>query len=47
VAAYAGTSIFIDIAPDTFLRTMPGGAEDANPPRAAPVKPPKFRKRQH
>ncbi len=29
VAVYAGTSIMIDIAPDRFLRMMPGGAEDA------------------
>ncbi|MEO8674587.1 MAG: DUF6498-containing protein [Casimicrobiaceae bacterium] len=32
VALYAGTSIVIDIAPDRFLRAMPGGAEDADPP---------------
>lgn len=31
VAIYAGTSIMIDIAPDRFLRMMPGGAEDAEP----------------
>lgn len=40
VAVYAGTSIVIDIAPDRFLRAMPGGGEDARPlpgqaPRAA------------
>lgn len=29
VAVYAGTSIVIDIAPDRFLRMMPGGGEDA------------------
>ena len=37
VALYAGTSIVIDIAPDRFLRAMPGGAEDADP---LPGKPP-------
>lgn len=31
VVIYAGVSIFVDIAPDRFLRLMPGGAEDANP----------------
>jgi len=31
VAVYAGTSIVIDVAPDRFLRAMPGGAEDADP----------------
>ena len=31
VAVYAGVSIVIDIAPDRFLRAMPGGAEDADP----------------
>jgi hypothetical protein len=31
VAIYAGVSIVIDIAPDRFLRAMPGGAEDADP----------------
>lgn len=31
VALYACTSIIIDIAPDRFLRAMPGGAEDAEP----------------
>ena len=31
VALYAGTSMVIDIAPDRFLRAMPGGAEDADP----------------
>lgn len=30
VAVYAGTSIVIDVAPDRFLRAMPGGAEDAD-----------------
>lgn len=34
VAVYAGTSIMIDIAPDRFLRLMPGGAEDAEPASA-------------
>jgi hypothetical protein len=31
VAIYAGASIMIDVAPDKFLRAMPGGAEDAEP----------------
>jgi hypothetical protein len=45
VVLYAGTSIFVEIAPDRFLRMMPGGAEDADPlPGSmppAPAKPPK------
>ena len=32
VALYACASIFVEIAPDRFLRAMPGGAEDADPP---------------
>jgi hypothetical protein len=31
VALYAGASIFAEIAPDRFLRIMPGGAQDADP----------------
>ena len=31
VALYAGASIVVEIAPDRFLRAMPGGAEDAVP----------------
>jgi len=31
VAAYAAVSIWSDIAPDRFLRAMPGGATDADP----------------
>lgn len=31
VVVYAGASIMIDVAPDRFLRAMPGGAEDADP----------------
>ncbi len=31
VALYAGASIAVEIAPDRFLRAMPGGAEDADP----------------
>ena len=42
VVLYAGTTIFVEIAPDRFLRMMPGGAEDADPlPGATPLKPPK------
>jgi hypothetical protein len=40
VAIYAALSIFIDVAPDKFLRMMPGGAEDADPitdPKARPA----------
>lgn len=29
VAIYAGVSIYAEVAPDRFLRAMPGGAEDA------------------
>ena len=31
VAVYAGASTFAELAPDRFLRYMPGGAEDAAP----------------
>jgi hypothetical protein len=31
VAIYVGVSIWAEIAPDRFLRVMPGGAEDAEP----------------
>lgn len=31
VLLYAGVSIVIEVAPDRFLRAMPGGAEDADP----------------
>lgn len=31
VAIYAGVSIWAELAPDHFLRVMPGGAEDAMP----------------
>jgi len=37
VAVYVGVSIFVDIAPDKFLRAMPGGAEDADSEPGAPV----------
>lgn len=30
VVIYAGTTIFVEIAPDRFLRMMPGGASDAD-----------------
>jgi hypothetical protein len=32
VAIYSAATIMIDVAPDRFLRAMPGGAEDADPP---------------
>ena len=42
VVLYVGTTIFVEIAPDRFLRMMPGGAEDADPlPGSPPPKPPK------
>ena len=31
VAIYAAATIIIDVAPDRFLRAMPGGEEDADP----------------
>ena len=31
VAVYTAATIMIDVAPDRFLRAMPGGAEDADP----------------
>ena len=34
VAIYVGVSIWAEIAPDKFLRTVPGGAEDDEPLRA-------------
>ena len=34
VAVYAGVSIFIDVAPDKFLRVMPGGEISDAPPGA-------------
>jgi hypothetical protein len=50
VAIYAGVSIMIDVAPDKFLRAMPGGAEDADPlpgtTPAAPAAPPQSWKRR-
>ena len=42
VAVYAGTSIFIDIAPDKFLRVFPEAAPDAKVPAILP----KHRKRK-
>jgi hypothetical protein len=32
VAVYAAATIMIEVAPDQFLRAMPGGTEDADPP---------------
>jgi hypothetical protein len=47
VAVYAATSIVIDIAPDKFLRAMPGGAQDVVAPAApAAASPGKRRKRK-
>jgi hypothetical protein len=39
VIVYAGVSAFADIAPDRFLRLMPGGAEDADPLPGEPPRP--------
>jgi hypothetical protein len=40
VAVYVGASIWSEVAPDRFLRAMPGGAEDADPdPDAPPAAP--------
>jgi len=46
VAVYAGISIVIDIAPDKFLRVMPGGAEDARLPATHSPTPAPRRKRK-
>lgn len=46
VAVYVVASIMIDVAPDKFLRAMPGGAEDADPlPGTTPSAPPPRSKR--
>ncbi len=37
VAIYIGVSIWAELAPDRFLRAMPGGAEDAIAPRTRKV----------
>jgi len=48
VAIYAGVSIVIDVAPDRFLRAMPGGAEDADPlPGTSPAVKPAAKIRAH
>ena len=39
VALYAAVSIWTELAPDHFLRVMPGGSEDADPPHAPIRKP--------
>jgi len=31
VAVYTAATIMVDVAPDRFLRAMPGGEEDADP----------------
>jgi len=49
VAIYTAATIVIDVAPDRFLRAMPGGAEDADPlpgtsdPSATPRDPKRWR----
>lgn len=39
VVVYVGASIFVEIAPDRFLRFMPGGAPDADPDVPRPSTP--------
>lgn len=46
VVLYAGASVVVEIAPDRFLRAMPGGAEDADPPPGAAKAPPGKRRRR-
>lgn len=46
VVLYAGASIVAEIAPDRFLRAMPGGAEDADPPGGAGQAPAGKRRRR-
>ena len=45
VALYAGASIVVEIAPDRFLRAMPGGGEDAEPLPGTAKAPQKRRRR--
>lgn len=40
VVVYTIATIVIDVAPDRFLRAMPGGAEDADPPPGDARRPP-------
>ena len=42
VVLYVGTTIFVEIAPDRFLRMMPGGAEDADPPPGSTPPPKRY-----
>ena len=47
VAIYVGVTIWAEIAPDKFLRVMPGGAEDAQPlPQDVVVRGPRWRERR-
>lgn len=48
VAVYAAVSIWTEIAPDHFLRTLPAGVDDdaAGPPRAADLRPAKRKRRR-
>lgn len=47
VAIYVGVTIWAEIAPDKFLRVMPGGAEDAQPlPQGVVVRGPRWRERR-
>jgi hypothetical protein len=43
VAIYVAISVWAEIAPDHFLRLMPGGAEDAEPPARIAQRPRKRR----
>lgn len=46
VAIYIGVSIWAEIAPDRFLRAIPGGAEDAEPLPNAVARGPRGRERR-
>ena len=46
VAIYIGVSIYAEIAPDRFLRAMPGGVEDAAPARVEVVAPRRRKRRR-
>jgi hypothetical protein len=47
VALYTAATIMIDVAPDRFLRAMPGGAEDADPLPRTPASTTPHRHRRH
>lgn len=45
VAVYMAATVWIEVAPDRFLRAMPGGAEDADPLPGSPVPSPPLSQR--